>query len=756
MSSKPATPLEQRRTYPGESETTRIPILSPQPFRRSYSLRMRTSRSFHDYQHYRGGECCEGCGGLGVSSHHQLAATVAMHGSVGKQKSTAPAIANGTKSISHGHLRQQQQQQQQQQRSPMASVGAIGSSANNTTTVDGSAGNSDSVAEDELVDSFAVQCSTVKDGGCPMPNGVIPHGGSSDGHLHCVASKGQQLKQVSPGSGNSGVPPVLFCSHGAIAAGSRKHPGHTTGACSQSKHERGMSLNLINSGHSSSSQRTPRTPQTPNGAPTGGTGLHRATAAGGLSPKTPPVSPESPVNSYLDDDLDSLHSYSSVASGMSCDHPYVARNGTTFSGRKMKYVVHCSSHAGQTGGDYLTPTQRAQRQIRRLKELLSQARCDLEQRDSEILRLTKEVVELRLFKASLSSPEERSNSSDAVTVRENTTNDVNTPSSSQDISPIVDQIDEAGSVKASPRHHAHHAHHHHHMQAGIHQVQFIDKLSTSEMQSSFADSGHFEDITTSSIHSKDSYVHTQDRACGSDEEMDAEKRRLVAMYEERIEELIKQHQTDEQQLRTANNDRIEVLLQRLAESNTRYCDLVPDYEQAKERIRELEKQLETLQAQLQEQEDKANKMYLHMYSKGQEAERQEQADRVLDMARDSPSRVSVPELMQQLQVTQDELENIRDTNYQQEPGSTQVLLSAKEAISLWLLGARKTMYKRLIDAQQTKNKVDPEVTLQFLKSAIYYFLTDKENSQGHLNAIESILGFSDAERSNIDKARAYK
>ncbi|XP_050082399.1 protein quick-to-court isoform X2 [Anopheles aquasalis] len=725
MSSKPATPLEQRRAYPGESETTRIPILSPQPFRRSYSLRMRTSRSFHDYQHYRSGECCEGCGGLGGlgggagggSSHHQLAATVAMHGSAGKQKSTAPALANGTKSISHGHLRQQQQ------RSPMASIGAVGSSANNTT-VDGSAGNSDSVAEDELVDSFAVQCSTVKDG-CPMPNGVIPHGGSSDGHLHCVASKGQQLKQVSPGSAGGGPP--VFCSHGVVAAASRKHSGHTTGACtSQSKHERGMSLNLINSGHSSSSQRTPRTPQTPNGAPTGGTGLHRATVAGGgLSPKTPPVSPESPVNSYLDDDLDSLHSYSSVASGMSCDHPYVARNGTTFSGRKMKYVVHCSSHAGQTGGDYLTPTQRAQRQIRRLKELLSQARCDLEQRDSEILRLTKEVVELRLFKASLSSPEERSNSSDAVTVRENTTNDVNTPSSSQDISPIVDQIDEAGSVKASPRHHAHH-HHHHHMQAGIHQVQFIDKLSTSEMQSSFADSGHFEDITTSSIHSKDSYVHTQDRACGSDEEMDAEKRRLVAMYEERIEELIKQHQTDEQQLRTANNDRFEVLLQRLAESNTRYCDLVPDYEQAKERIRELEKQLETLQAQLQEQEDKANKMYLHMYSKGQEAERQEQADRVLDMARDSPSRVSVPELMQQLQVTQDELENIR------------------------------TMYKRLIDAQQTKNKVDPEVTLQFLKSAIYYFLTDKENSQGHLNAIESILGFSDAERSNIDKARAYK
>lgn len=64
------------------------------------------------------------------------------------------------------------------------------------------------------------------------------------------------------------------------------------------------------------------------------------------------------------------------------------------------------------------------------------------------------------------------------------------------------------------------------------------------------------------------------------------------------------------------------------------------------------------------------------------------------------------------------------------------------------------MYKRVIDAQQTKNKIDPEVTLQFLKSAIYYFLTDKENSQGHLNAIESILGFTDVEKSNISRARS--
>ncbi|XP_052563705.1 protein quick-to-court isoform X2 [Culex pipiens pallens] len=660
MSSKPATPLEQRRGYPGENESTRIPVLSPTPFRRSYSLRMRTSRSFHDYQHYRDvdvGCCVCDYGGVGGPAMHHPATNLSSPSTSGGVK-VKNSLANGAKPASHHHHHARD-------------TSAPGQSPQDTT-----AGGKDTL----------------------LPNGIVGHG--HHGHHH-------------HGSNNN---------NGSCGQKSLCSSSQSTRKNSLQKNDRGMSLNLISSGHggscNTSAQRSPRRPHTPCESSANTPGVATKSS---LSPKTPPVSPESPVTSYLDDDLDSLQSYSSsVASGMSCDHPYVARNGTTFSGRKMKYVVHCSSHAGQTGEDYLTPTQRAQRQIRRLKELLSQARMDLEQRDSEILRLTKEVVELRLFKASLSSPEERSNSSDAVTVRENTTNDANTPSS-QGISPIVDQTDEGVvglGVKASPRHHLHNH--------GIHQVQFMEKMSTSEMASSFADSGHFEDITTSSIHSKDSYVHTQDRACGSDEEIDAERQRLVEMYEARIEELVKQQEADAQQVRMSNNDRVEALLQKLAESNSRYCDLVPDHEQAKERIRELEKQLEELHLQLQEQEDKANKMYLHMYAKGQEAERQEQADRVIDMARQSPSRVSVPELMQQLQVTQEELENIR------------------------------TMYKRLIDAQQTKNKVDPEVTLQFLKSAIYYFLTDKENSQGHLNAIESILGFSDAEKCNIDKARAYK
>lgn len=212
-------------------------------------------------------------------------------------------------------------------------------------------------------------------------------------------------------------------------------------------------------------------------------------------------------------------------------------------------------------------------------------------------------------------------------------------------------------------------------------LQYLDKLTNSEMQSSFADSGHFEDITTSSINSKDSFVNTQDVACGSDASAGAANDRLelVRFYELKIEELIRNHSEEAQEVKVTHNDRVEALLHKLAECNSRYADMVPDYEQAKERIRELERQLEDLQQKLQEQEDKQNKMYLHMFAKGQEAERIQHADKVnvyeswlndflnfvydpqvLEIAQSpSSSRVSVPELMQQLQVTQNELENIK-------------------------------------------------------------------------------------------------
>ncbi|RZC38071.1 myosin heavy chain, clone 203 [Asbolus verrucosus] len=459
------------------------------------------------------------------------------------------------------------------------------------------------------------------------------------------------------------------------------------------------------------------------------------------SPKTPPTSPDVKNRSHanIDWDTESITSLTSVTSVGSCDHASVARNGTTFSGRSMKYVFHCNQHAGATGEDYLTPTQRVHRQVKKLKHLLAQAKKDLEEKDSDILKLTKEVVELRLYKAALNSPEDKSNSSDAVTVRENTTD--------EQITPDVDTVDRS--------------------------------ILQNEMTNSYTDSGHFEDYTNSPISSKDAEIDGRSvSACENSRQnsdflqLQPRKRRvdvadkaitaalgdntehtnLILEYEKKIQELVKTHEEESYQLKQKHNDKVEELLQRITEINKRYWELVPELDLAKEKIKELESQLEEACQKLAQQEEKQKKTYLEMYNQGQEAARLERENKVMEIARQGPSRISVPELLEELQVTKNELENIKDLEYASTSNNLQPLLSAKEALSLWVLGARKAMYRQLMEAK-SKNKIDPEITLQFLKSAIYYFLTDRENSQGHLKAIQSILGFTPIEISSIDKAR---
>ncbi|XP_063537080.1 protein quick-to-court isoform X1 [Cydia strobilella] len=445
---------------------------------------------------------------------------------------------------------------------------------------------------------------------------------------------------------------------------------------------------------------------------------------------TPPGSPEE-----LPDD-ESLHSYGSAATAASMDAGYAPFNGTTFSGRSMRYVLHCSSHAGLAGEEYLTPTQRAQKQIRRLKNLLSQAKKDLDKKDSEIFHLTKEVVELRLYKASVCSPDEKSNSSEIVTIREND------EASIEQESPKTEDAARSFDVTDSP----------------LFKVQTPTRGRNSDMQGSFTDSGHFDDLTNSSLHSKDSvHMLTHDASCMVELDGDEDRRSLISYYEKKVEDVMRAHVGETQELKKAHNDKVEALLQKLADVNTRYCEMLPNYEQAKERIHVLEKQLEEASKQLQEEDSRHRAVYLQMYNKGVEAAKFDlDRDGVAGGSQSPMSRVSVEELLEQLQITQTELENVRDTAFTEDrTAKSQVLLSAKEAVSLWVLGARKAMYRRIVGSQKgNKTNVDPEVTLQFLKSAIYYFLTDPENHQGHLNAIENILGFTEAEKKNIRKARA--
>ena len=62
------------------------------------------------------------------------------------------------------------------------------------------------------------------------------------------------------------------------------------------------------------------------------------------------------------------------------------------------------------------------------------------------------------------------------------------------------------------------------------------------------------------------------------------------------------------------------------------------------------------------------------------------------------------------------------------------------------------MYRKLLESHNLRKEQDAEITLKFLKSAFYYFLTDRENTNGHLAAIQSILGFTPEEKLAIERA----
>lgn len=182
---------------------------------------------------------------------------------------------------------------------------------------------------------------------------------------------------------------------------------------------------------------------------------------------------------------------------------------------------------------------------------MKEARKEIEEKDRELMRLTKEVVELRLYKASLNSPDERTDSSDALTVRENN------PFSPE--SPSKDLPDENVVAEKS-----------------ITSPETPEKRLHTDLPASLADSGHFED---GSVHSKDSVclpeplpeiVISKTNVIQSSDipdtisttptsiERDEERRHMVSHYESRIEDMHRRHIDELQDIKQKHNDKVRI------------------------------------------------------------------------------------------------------------------------------------------------------------------------------------------------------
>ncbi|XP_066950550.1 protein quick-to-court isoform X4 [Macrobrachium rosenbergii] len=548
-------------------------------------------------------------------------------------------------------------------------------------------------------------------------------------------------------------------------------------------------------------------------------------------PFTPASQPETPSRSPdtdLDDgggEADSVKSFGSVSSALSCDaglarhsnyhhHHHGGGGGASGGGggscwggsrsRTSKYVLHCRHNHELDPETYLTPTQRAARKIRELKSLLAEARREVQERDAEIGRLTRELVELRLIKARTQQEEStgakedgnnaqvtlpngdigerRRQAASSMAMRSTPTPKTSsTPSegSEPELSRLMDNLNN-GAAEATTSH------------LPVASPAGGSVAETTEgsvdLTRSLADSGHYDDLTSPCLSSRDPFEASQNslRDRPTDEEDDEEvdpwtaveetEARLREEYERREDRLKRNHMDEYHELKEKHNDRVEALLSKLSDANLKYFELRPLYDRSQERIRELEREITKLKDELTEAELRHQKMYLQMFLKGQQAAKL-QADDEQDAEEDSQSSLSsngpMVDLMKQLARTEEELEKMKPTGHLFQGDAPilpfplsfsgvlskapcgAALLDGKQAINLYLQGRRQVLYHREV-ANRNNNKyrngeLDPEVTLQFLKSAIYYFLTDKDNAKGHLRAIESILGYTDSERHLIDK-----
>ncbi|XP_069945589.1 protein quick-to-court isoform X2 [Cherax quadricarinatus] len=543
-------------------------------------------------------------------------------------------------------------------------------------------------------------------------------------------------------------------------------------------------------------------------------------------PATPSWQPETPSRSPDQDmdDADSVKSFGSVSSAVSCDaaltqHHYHQQHsscgGSSSRGSKsLKYVLHCRHNHDIDPDNYLTPTQRAARRIRELKSQLAEARREVHLRDAEISRLTRELVELRLLKARTqqrdddvktnvesesknsinttaicNGPSQRGETQGRLATEPRATPSTPTPKTSStpsegsepELSRLMDNLttvtSESGAVRVpvvSPA-------------GGSVAETTADSV---ELTRSLADSGHYEDLTSPCLSSRDPFEASRGSLRGprideDEDEVDPwtvveeTEARLREEYERREDQLKRNHMDEYHELKEKHNDRVESLLSKLSDANLKYFELRPMYDRSQERVRELERDVTRLKDELSEAELRHQKMYLQMFLKGQQSAKLQADDQDgEDGSQSSLSSVGpMVDLLKQLSRTEDELEKIKgavpflpsslsspvirgltDTSSLGAPNAA--LLDGKQAISLYFQGRRQALYHREVACRNNNNngssitkngELDPEVTLQFLKSAIYYFLTDKDNSRGHLRAIESILGYTDSERYNIDK-----
>ncbi|CAB0027862.1 unnamed protein product [Trichogramma brassicae] len=362
-----------------------------------------------------------------------------------------------------------------------------------------------------------------------------------------------------------------------------------------------------------------------------------------------------PGHHHHDDcsDADSVRSFGSGLSVASaCEHANFALNGTTWSGRQHRYIVHCSTSNLNDGDEYLTPTQRAQRQVRKFQALLKEAHKRADEQEHEIARLSQELVELRIKKVSPVEEKPEAEIAEATTAAAGDTDEDDDDEDDDAVCSVRERIPtESSPVKAAA-------------------PPVVEAVAAAAPPTP-ASAGSSSNASSQPCSPPPPLVI---------EEIVCARRGPASLSDsghfdqDEVERLRRQHCDEISEVKRSYNDKVENLLGQLQVLQTRLHEERPALELAESRSRKLEeelerskRQLEEHKALLQEQEERNKHLYLMMYSKGREAARFEASDGASTSgsgsstkAPGSPSKITVAELLQKLTVTEAELDNVKN------------------------------------------------------------------------------------------------
>jgi len=350
------------------------------------------------------------------------------------------------------------------------------------------------------------------------------------------------------------------------------------------------------------------------------------------------------------------------------------------------------------GSTYMTPTQRKNQEIKRMRLELAKANELLQTRDKEITLLRREVSALKE-----SGPGQMNDSWTAETGSVTDSGNCEEICNSWDPDQEVDRSTTGSGNKLE----------------NIDFELMETALKEEEETRHKLEAGN-EDLRDQLMDARRELTFTKDQ------------------YEEEIGERKKRHEDEILDIKKENSQKIEELVNELAESSLRCARQQDAIEQKQNRLDDILSELAIYKDNLTKAEEK---LQTHEETLAKVNTDIETKHEYLNLVTNNTGSIAV-----QHTYSQTELLDHKNADCQTESSESDQRNDNLPEIEVDLLFP-KTKVESTCD-----NKI--HYTYQFLKRSIYYFITDKENSAYHLKSIERLLEFNDTERSKINKSKS--